>query len=78
MGLQFNLWAAFREWGESTDEANWDEEEGDGLDDAGKLRKAINLGKLYGSLVANAALSLKILKVFYDTMIVLTKGAWIY
>lgn len=69
MGLQFSLWAAFREWGENTDETNWDEDEEDGLDDAGKLRKAINLAKLYGSLVAEAALSLKILKVLSDTML---------
>jgi nucleolar MIF4G domain-containing protein 1 len=61
IGLQFNLWSAFREWGETTD-ADWDEEQDD-LDESGKLRKAVNLAKLYGSLIADGVLSLQILKV---------------
>jgi nucleolar MIF4G domain-containing protein 1 len=61
MGLQFNLWSAFREWGETTDE-EWTEETDD-LDDTAKLRKAVNLAKMYGSLVAEGTLSLQILKV---------------
>jgi hypothetical protein len=61
MGLQFNLWSAFREWGETTDE-EWTEETDD-LDDTAKLRKAVNLAKMYGSLVAENILSLQILKV---------------
>lgn len=63
MGLQFNLWGAFREWGETTDEG-WANEDADDLDDSAKLRKAVNLAKLYGSLVAGGVLSLQILKVF--------------
>lgn len=63
MGLQFNLWGAFREWGENTEDAEWDEDQ-DMLDDAGKLRKSVNLAKLYGSLVAEDVLSLQILKVY--------------
>ena len=62
MGLQFNLWGAFREWGENTD-SEWSEEQDDNLDDVAKLRKAVNLAKLYGSLVAEGVLSLQILKV---------------
>ena len=62
MGLQFNLWSVFREWGETTDDA-WMEEDSDELDEAAKLRKAVNLAKLYGSLVADSVLSLQILKV---------------
>lgn len=60
MGLQFNLWGAFREWGETTDD-EW-MEDSDELDEAAKLRKAVNLAKLYGSLVADGVLSLQILK----------------
>jgi nucleolar MIF4G domain-containing protein 1 len=62
MGLQFNLWGAFREWGESTD-AEWSEEQDDVLDETAKLRKAVNLARLYGTLVAEGVLSLQILKV---------------
>jgi nucleolar MIF4G domain-containing protein 1 len=68
MGLQFNLWSAFREWGENTDEEEWAEEPEDILDDAGKLRKSVNLAKLYGSLVAEGVLSLQILKVYLKPM----------
>src|SRR5436305_1634283 len=65
MGLQFNLWSAFREWGENTDDPEWSDhqDEEEFLSDTAKLRKAINLGKLYGSLVAENILSLQILKV---------------
>jgi nucleolar MIF4G domain-containing protein 1 len=62
MGLQFNLWSAFREWGETTD-TEWSEEPDESLDDTSKLRKALNLAKLYGTLVADNVLSLQILKV---------------
>jgi hypothetical protein len=62
MGLQFNLWGVFRQWGENT-EAEWSEEPDDQGDDKTKLRKAINLGKLYGSLVVDGIVSLQILKV---------------
>jgi len=76
MGLQFNLWSAFREWGESTEDGDWADEQDDILDDKGKLRKAVNLAKLYGSLVAEGVLSLQILKVnFYSVRnVVLMKG----
>jgi len=63
MGLQFNLWGAFREWGENT-ESEWPVEPEENLEDKAKLRKAINLGKLYGSLVVDGVVSLQILKVF--------------
>jgi nucleolar MIF4G domain-containing protein 1 len=72
MGLQFNLWGAFREWGENTEDAEWDEEQ-DMLDDAGKLRKSVNLAKLYGSLVAEDVLSLQILKVYLKLIWLLMK-----
>ena len=62
MGLQFNLWGAFREWGETTDD-EWTEDS-DESDEAAKLRKAVNFAKLYGSLVADGVLSLQILKVY--------------
>ena len=65
MGLQFNLWGAFREWGESTNE-EWAGELEEGLDETFKLRKALNLAKLYGTLVAEDVLSLQILKVMFD------------
>ena len=62
MGLQFNLWGAFREWGENT-ESEWSEDRDEVSDDKTKLRKAINLGKLYGSLVIDGVVTLQILKV---------------
>jgi hypothetical protein len=74
MGLQFGLWSAFREWGETTDETEWPEEPADDLDDAAKLRKGINLAKLYGSLVAESVLSLQILKVSPANVPALMKG----
>jgi nucleolar MIF4G domain-containing protein 1 len=63
MGLQFNLWGAFREWGEAAEDMDWEEQEDDVLDDKGKLRKALNLAKFYGFLVAENVLSLQVLKV---------------
>ena len=63
MGLQFNLWSVFREWGESTDDAEWADDQDEMLDDVAKLHKAVNLGKLYGCLVAEGVVSLQILKV---------------
>lgn len=63
MGLQFNLWGAFREWGEATEDMDWEEQEDDVLDDKGKLRKALNLAKFYGFLVAENVVSLQVLKV---------------
>jgi nucleolar MIF4G domain-containing protein 1 len=63
MGLHFNLWSVFREWGENTDDAEWADDQDETLDDAAKLRKAVNLGKLYGSLVPQGVVSLQILKV---------------
>jgi len=64
MGLQFNVWGAFREWGETTEGMDWTEEQDDVLDDKGKLRKALNLAKFYGFLVAETVLSLQVLKVW--------------
>lgn len=64
MGLQYNLWSAFREWGESTDGSNWSEEQDELLDGSGDLRKAVNLAKFYGSLVAEKVVTLQILKVW--------------
>jgi nucleolar MIF4G domain-containing protein 1 len=79
MGLQFNLWSAFREWGENTDDAEWTEDQDDILDDVGKLRKAVNLAKLYGSLVSENVLSLQILKVhLYVKRIFTITGSGIY
>lgn len=79
MGLQFNLWGAFREWGENTDDAEWAGEPEDMLDDAGKLRKSINLAKLYGSLVADGVLSLQILKVYLKLLwSLMKKGPRVY
>ena len=64
VGLQYNLWSAFREWGENLDDTEWNEDrEDDSLDSAAKLGKSVNLGKLYGSLVADGVLTLQILKV---------------
>jgi len=42
---------------------DWTEEQDDVLDHKGKLRKALNLAKLYGFLVAENVLSLQVLKV---------------
>lgn len=63
MGLQFNLWSAFREWGESMDDTEWSTEHDESLDETAGLRKAVNLAKLYGSLVADGVLTLQLLKV---------------
>ena len=63
MGLQFNLWAAFREWGESTDDTEWGDDQDDIVDDAAKIRKVVNVGKFYSTLVAEEVISLQILKV---------------
>jgi nucleolar MIF4G domain-containing protein 1 len=79
MGLQFNLWGVFREWGESTEDAEWADDQDETLDDAAKLRKAVNLGKLYGTLVADGVISLQILKVTLLFVLVgLTTGLGIY
>jgi nucleolar MIF4G domain-containing protein 1 len=64
MGLQFSLWGAFHEWGENT-ESGWSETQDEMQDDKAKLRRAINLGKLYGSLVADNAVPLQVLKVLF-------------
>ena len=78
MGLQFSLWNAFREWGESTDDTGWSEEQDDDvLDDTGRLRKAVNLAKLYGSLVVEGVLSLQILKV-YPMRYITDKDSWVH
>ena len=74
MGLQFNLWGAFREWGESAEDMDWEEPDGDVLDDKGKLRKALNLAKFYGFLVAENVLSLQILKVQFSPFTALISG----
>ena len=63
MGLQFNLWSVFREWGESADDTEWADDQDEMLDDVAKLHKAVNLGKLYGYLVAEGVVSLQIFKV---------------
>jgi nucleolar MIF4G domain-containing protein 1 len=79
MGLQFNLWSVFREFGESTDDAEWAADDQDEmLDDVAKLHKAVNLGKLYGSLVAEGVVSLQILKVAPQRVLVLTIGIGIH
>lgn len=76
MGLQFNLWGAFREWGENT-ESEWSEDLDEMHDDKAKLRKAINLGKFYGSLVVDNVVSLQMLKVSIIN-IPLTEGSGVY
>lgn len=83
MGLQFNLWNVFREWGENTDDQEGfgddDDGGGGGLDETGRLRKAVNLAKFYGSLVAENVLSLQILKVHLKIkLFLLTKGSRFY
>jgi len=75
MGLQFNLWNAFREWGETTDE-EWADETDNIDDDAAKLRKAVNLAKMYGSLVAEGVLSLQILKVHSYVLECVNRRCW--
>ena len=78
MGLQFNLWGVFREWGESTDDAEWADDQDETLDDVAKLRKAVNLGKLYGTLIVEGVISLQILKVTLFALVELTTGLGIY
>ncbi|KAF8468783.1 hypothetical protein BDZ91DRAFT_721111 [Kalaharituber pfeilii] len=61
MTFQFSLWDLFRRMGEggAGNEGHAEEDDEDGL----PLRKIVNLAKLYGTLVAELALSLNILKV---------------
>lgn len=61
MAFQFSLWGLFRQMGE--DDGSSQGQTDDGGDDEIPMRKIVNLAKLYGSLVAENALSLYILKV---------------
>jgi nucleolar MIF4G domain-containing protein 1 len=60
--FQFALWDLFKTLGEKKDEdADSDEEEGPADTDL-SLRKLVNLGKLYGTLIATSGLSITCLK----------------
>ena len=58
MAFQFSLWDLFKRMGEDTDEDD-DRDETRGL----KTRAIVNLARMYGTLVAEGALSISILKV---------------
>jgi nucleolar MIF4G domain-containing protein 1 len=60
--LQFALWDVFKSLGEKNDEvASDDEQEEDAHEDT-SLRRLVNLGKLYGTLIAREGLSITSLK----------------
>jgi nucleolar MIF4G domain-containing protein 1 len=62
--FQYGLWDLFRRMGEKDDGRDGDSRDNDDDEDIDiNLRKLVNLGRLYGDLVADGALSLTILKV---------------
>ncbi|ORY13298.1 hypothetical protein BCR34DRAFT_623909 [Clohesyomyces aquaticus] len=68
--FQFALWDVFKSLGEKKDDDDdgVSEDEGDSVNEDLSLRRLVNLGKLYGTLIANGGLpitSLKILNFAY-------------
>jgi hypothetical protein len=66
--MQYGLWDLFKRMGENNDDsedsdADLDDGEDGGLD----LRKIVNLGRMYGQLVADDAMSLTSLKVYLSS-----------
>ncbi|KAH7349114.1 hypothetical protein BKA66DRAFT_576007 [Pyrenochaeta sp. MPI-SDFR-AT-0127] len=60
--FQFALWDIFKSLGERQDGADDSDEEDDTKKDATSLRKLVNQGKLYGTLIAKKALPITSLK----------------
>ncbi|RFU31974.1 hypothetical protein B7463_g4354, partial [Scytalidium lignicola] len=60
MAFQFSLWDLFKRMGETDDEGATAQDDGD--EDALDTRHIVNLAKMYGSLVVEAGLGLKVLK----------------
>ena len=58
--FQFTLWDLFKDMGEKTEGEDPNDEE---LDEDWSMRKMVNLGKLYGTLMAKGSLSAASLKV---------------
>ena len=66
MAFQFCLWDVFKELGEGGDEEeDEDEEEEDGKEGKLSVRGIFNLAKMYGVLVVEGGLGLRVLKVRY-------------
>ncbi|KIW02947.1 uncharacterized protein PV09_05612 [Verruconis gallopava] len=61
--MQYCLWGLFRRMGEKNTSTDDSDGEQDNDDDCVDLRKIVNLGKMYGQLIADGALSLTSLKV---------------
>ncbi|KAF2195475.1 hypothetical protein K469DRAFT_616151 [Zopfia rhizophila CBS 207.26] len=59
--FQFALWDIFKSLGEKRDEEGGSDEENDSKDEM-SLRKLVNFGKLYGTLIANGGLPISSLK----------------
>ncbi|TVY75662.1 Suppressor of glycerol defect protein [Lachnellula suecica] len=58
MSFQFCLWDIFKKMGESDDDEAVEEDGADPMD----LRRIVNLGKMFGTLIAEGALGLNVLK----------------
>lgn len=65
MAFQFSLWDLFKRMGEGQDESDEEDTDDDGDDSANKLslRSLVNLAKLYGSLISDGGLTMRVLKV---------------
>ena len=69
MAFQFSLWDIFKRLGEKNDDDDISDEEEDG--EEGLLtRKIVNLGRMFGSLIANGGLSVTCLKVSTPILII--------
>jgi len=62
MAFQFSLWDIFKRLGEKNDGDDISDEEEDG-EEGLSARKIVNLGRMFGSLIANGGLSVTCLKV---------------
>ncbi len=60
--FQFALWDVFKSLGEKNDDEDDSDVEEDNLKGDMSLRRLVNLGKLYGTLIAQGNLSITILK----------------
>lgn len=61
MAFQFSLWDIFKRLGEKNDDDDISDEEEDG-EEGLSARKFVNLGRMFGSLIANGGLSVTCLK----------------
>lgn len=71
MAFQFGLWDLFKRMGErmNDDDFEMDDEDEETID----LRKTVNLGKMFGNLIADGGLPITVLKVCFYPRVVTSK-----